>query len=104
MDVVGGPPGDLGPSVADKLEEGVERTGVAGLVPALAVGGTEDLVDDRIERRVEQGAGVRRAATLDVPTTLGVGPTMQAALAVETAMGRVGVGIGGRLGPVGLLA
>jgi hypothetical protein len=45
--------GDVGPSAADELEEGVERIGVAGLVPALAAGGAEDLVDDRIESGVE---------------------------------------------------
>jgi hypothetical protein len=92
------------PSAAGEFEESVERVRVARLMPAVAAAGTEGLVDDRIQRSVDEGTSVRSAATLDVPTTLRVGPAAQAALAVNAAMGGIRVGIGGRLGPVGLLA
>jgi hypothetical protein len=99
-----GRPGVVAAGAADELEEGVERVGVAGFAPAVTSGSTEDLVDDRVERGVENGTGVRSAAALEIPSALAVGPTTQAALTVDTAIRRVRLGIGGCLGPIGLLA
>src|SRR5262245_6654729 len=96
--------GGVAVGAAGEFEEGIEGVGVEGLVAALAVGGAEDLVDDRVERGVDEGTGVHSAAALDVPASLGVGPATQAALAVEAAVGGVGVGIGRGLGPAGHVA
>jgi len=97
-------PGVVAAGAAGELEEGVERVGIPGFAPAVTSGGPEDLVDDRVERRVDNGTGVGSAAALEIPSTLAVGPTTQAALTVDTAIRRVRVGIGGCLGPIGLLA
>ena len=65
---------------------------------------TEDLVDHGVERRVEHRPGIGGAPGVQVPRPFAVGEPPQPALGVQPAMGRIGIGVAGRLGPVRPLA
>jgi hypothetical protein len=89
---------------AGELDQGVEGVGLTGLVIACGSGGTEVLLDDGLQRRVEPGAGVGGASRREVPGPLAVAVSAQAPRRVDAAVGGVGVGVGRRLDPGALVA
>src|ERR671910_1685236 len=86
-----------------ELEQGVEGVGLAVLVAAGPAGRDEDVVDDRLERSVDPGAGIGCAAGLQVPSALGVGEAAQPPLPVDAPVRCLRIGITGGLGPAALL-